>query len=128
LNRLVDLEFPGYAIGGLSVGEPKPVMLSVVAESTRRMPAEKPRYLMGVGTPLDLVESIALGVDMFDCVMPRAMLAMDGFHFFRPHRDQNARFARDETVDEACQCGVCRSYSRAYLRICSSRTRFFRRC
>jgi queuine tRNA-ribosyltransferase len=118
LNRLVDLEFPGYAIGGLSVGEPKPVMLSIVGESTRRMPANKPRYLMGVGTPLDLVECIALGVDMFDCVMPTRH-ARNGWLFTSSGHIviKNARFARDEKpVDEACPCGVCRNYSRAYLR------------
>jgi queuine tRNA-ribosyltransferase len=118
LNRLMDLEFPGYAIGGLSVGEPKPVMLSVVAECTRRMPADKPRYLMGVGTPLDLVECIGLGVDMFDCVMPTRH-ARNGWLFTSSGHIviKNARFARDEKpVDEACPCGVCRNYSRAYLR------------
>ena len=118
LNRLIDLEFPGYAIGGLSVGEPKPVMLSVVEESTRRMPANKPRYLMGVGTPLDLVECIALGVDMFDCVMPTRH-ARNGWLFTSSGHIviKNARFARDDKpVDEACPCGVCRNYSRAYLR------------
>jgi len=118
LNRLMDLEFPGYAIGGLSVGEPKPVMISTVAESTRLMPADKPRYLMGVGTPLDLVECIALGVDMFDCVMPTRH-ARNGWLFtsFGHIVIKNARFARDENpVDTACRCGVCRNYSRAYLR------------
>src|SRR5262245_60410843 len=118
LSRLVDLEFPGYAIGGLSVGEPKSVMLSVVAESTRRMPADKPRYLMGVGTPMDLVECIALGVDMFDCVMPTRH-ARNGWLFTSSGHIviKNARFARDEgPVDPACPCRVCRSYSRAYLR------------
>jgi queuine tRNA-ribosyltransferase len=118
LSRLVDLEFPGYAIGGLAVGEPKPVMLSVVAESAQQMPADKPRYLMGVGTPLDLVECIALGVDMFDCVMPTRH-ARNGWLFTSSGHIviKNARFARDERpVDEACPCGVCRNYSRAYLR------------
>jgi len=118
LNRLIDLEFPGYAIGGLSVGEPKPVMLSVVEESTRRMPANKPRYLMGVGTPLDLVECIALGVDMFDCVMPTRH-ARNGWLFTSSGHIviKNARFARDDKpLDEGCPCGVCRNYSRAYLR------------
>ena len=118
LNRLMDLEFPGYAIGGLSVGEPKPVMLSVVAESMQQMPADKPRYLMGVGTPLDLLECIALGVDMFDCVMPTRH-ARNGWLFTSSGHIviKNARFARDERpLDEACSCGVCRNYSRAYLR------------
>jgi queuine tRNA-ribosyltransferase len=118
MNRLMDLEFPGYAIGGLSVGEPKDVMFSVVAESTRWMPVDKPRYLMGVGTPLDLVECIALGVDMFDCVMPTRH-ARNGWLFTSAGHIviKNARYARDERpVDEACPCGVCRNYSRAYLR------------
>ena len=118
MNRLMDLEFPGYAIGGLSVGEPKPVMFSVVAESIRWMPVDKPRYLMGVGTPLDLVECIALGVDMFDCVMPTRH-ARNGWLFTSSGHIviKNARYARDERpVDEACPCGVCRNYSRAYLR------------
>jgi queuine tRNA-ribosyltransferase len=114
----MDLEFPGYAIGGLSVGEPKPVMFSIVAESIRWMPVDKPRYLMGVGTPLDLVECIALGVDMFDCVMPTRH-ARNGWLFTSSGHIviKNARYARDERpVDEACPCGVCRNYSRAYLR------------
>jgi queuine tRNA-ribosyltransferase len=118
MNRLMDLEFPGYAIGGLSVGEPKPVMFSIVAESIRWMPVDKPRYLMGVGTPLDLVECIALGVDMFDCVMPTRH-ARNGWLFTSSGHIviKNARYARDERpVDEACPCGVCRNYSRAYLR------------
>lgn len=118
LSRLLDNEFPGYAIGGLSVGEPKPIMLSMVAESTRLLPANKPRYLMGVGTPLDLVECIALGVDMFDCVMPTRH-ARNGWLFTSSGHIsiKNARFARDDRpVDEACSCQVCSNYSRAYLR------------
>jgi len=118
LNRLVDLDFPGYAIGGLSVGEPKPLMYDMVAESTRLMPGEKPRYLMGVGTPLDLLECVALGVDMFDCVMPTRN-ARNGWLFTHSGHIviKNACYARDtRPIDELCQCRVCRTYTRAYLR------------
>jgi queuine tRNA-ribosyltransferase len=118
LNRLIDLDFPGYAIGGLSVGEPKSLMYEIVAQAAELMPSSKPRYLMGVGTPLDLLECIALGVDMFDCVMPTRN-ARNGWLFTHSGHIviKHARYARDQRpIDDACQCSVCRTYTRAYLR------------
>ena len=118
LNRLMDLDFPGYAIGGLSVGEPKSLMRELVAQSARLMPADKPRYLMGVGTPLDLLECIAVGMDMFDCVMPTRN-ARNGWLFTHSGHIviKHARYARDQRpIDELCRCQVCSSYTRAYLR------------
>ncbi|PYV45365.1 MAG: tRNA guanosine(34) transglycosylase Tgt [Acidobacteria bacterium] len=118
LDRLLDLEFPGYAVGGLSVGEPKSLMHEMVQQSCELLPAEKPRYLMGVGTPMDLVEYIALGVDMFDCVMPTRN-GRNGWLFTREGHIviKNAQYARDPgPIDPACHCFVCRNYTRAYLR------------
>lgn len=118
LLRLIDLDFPGYAIGGLSVGEPKPLLYELASESTRWMPPTHPRYLMGVGTPLDIVECVASGVDMFDCVMPTRN-ARNGWLFTHSGHlvIKHARYARDERpIDDACLCPVCRRYSRAYLR------------
>ncbi len=117
LAGLVDIGFPGYAIGGLSVGEPKDDMQRILAHITPRMPAHAPRYLMGVGTPEDLVDGVARGVDMFDCVMPTRN-ARNGWLFTR-HGDikiRNARY-RDDTrpLDEDCDCHTCRHFSRAYL-------------
>jgi queuine tRNA-ribosyltransferase len=118
LNQLIDLDFHGYAIGGLSVGEPKSLMYELVAQSAALMPANRPRYLMGVGTPLDLLECVALGIDMFDCVLPTRN-ARNGWLFTRSGHIviKHARYAQDQRpVDEACRCVVCRTYSRAYLR------------
>ncbi|MFA5662835.1 tRNA guanosine(34) transglycosylase Tgt [Castellaniella sp.] len=117
LAGLVDIGFEGYAIGGLSVGEPKPDMLRVLAHVAPRMPADAPRYLMGVGTPEDLVEGVRCGVDLFDCVMPTRN-ARNGWLFTR-HGDvkiRNARY-RDDTgpLDPTCTCHTCRHFSRAYL-------------
>jgi queuine tRNA-ribosyltransferase len=117
LGGLVDIGFPGFAIGGLSVGEPKDDMMRVLEHTAPRLPADKPRYLMGVGTPEDLVDGIAAGVDMFDCVMPTRN-ARNG-HLFTRHGDvrlKNARFKDDiRPVDESCGCYTCRNFSRAYL-------------
>ncbi len=117
LAGLTEIGFEGYAIGGLSVGEPKEDMMRVLAHVTPRMPAGAPRYLMGVGTPEDLVEGVRLGVDMFDCVMPTRN-ARNGWLFTR-HGDikiRNARY-RDDTrpLDPGCACHTCRHFSRAYL-------------
>ncbi len=117
LAGLMDMGFDGYALGGLSVGEPKEEMLRVVGETAPLMPASRPRYLMGVGTPTDLVAAVARGMDMFDCVMPTRN-ARNG-HLFTRHgivRLRNARY-RDDTgpVEEGCTCYTCRHYSRAYL-------------
>jgi queuine tRNA-ribosyltransferase len=117
LNGLVDLDLPGYAIGGVSVGEPKEEMRRIVAHTPHRLPAHKPRYLMGVGTPEDLVEGVAAGVDLFDCVMPTRN-ARNGHLFtrFGDLRLRNARYKTDEKpIDETCSCHACRGFSRAYL-------------
>ncbi len=117
LAALVDLDLPGYAIGGLSVGEPKPEMLRVLRHTAPRLPADKPRYLMGVGTPEDLVDGVAAGIDLFDCVMPTRN-ARNGHLFTRwgDLRIRNARYKRDERpLDPDCACPTCRRFSRAYL-------------
>ncbi|MFL6281773.1 MAG: tRNA guanosine(34) transglycosylase Tgt [Pyrinomonadaceae bacterium] len=118
LARTVEVGFDGYAIGGLSVGEEKPVMYEVVEGVAPRMPEERPRYLMGVGTPEDLVECVARGVDMFDCVMPTRN-GRNGQAFTSRGRlnIKNAQWSRDaRPLDESCACSVCRRHSRAYLR------------
>jgi queuine tRNA-ribosyltransferase len=112
------MNFPGYAIGGLAVGEPKPLMYEVIDQVEPHLPQEKPRYLMGVGTPADLVEAVALGVDMFDCVMPTRH-ARNGWLFTRDGHIviKHAKYKDDPApIDSACGCVVCRTYSRAYLR------------
>ncbi len=117
LSGLTDIGFEGYAIGGLSVGEPKEDMMRILAHITPQMPSLAPRYLMGVGTPEDLVESVALGVDMFDCVMPTRN-ARNGWLFTRygDIKIRNARYRDDiRPLDEACECTTCRQFSRAYL-------------
>ncbi len=117
LAGLTDIGFEGYAIGGLSVGEPKEDMMRVLAHVAPRLPANAPRYLMGVGTPEDLVEGVHRGVDMFDCVMPTRN-ARNGWLFTRygDIKIRNARY-RDDTrpLDPSCKCHTCRHFSRAYL-------------
>ena len=117
LAGLVDIGFDGYAIGGLSVGEPKAEMLAMLDNITGQMPADRPRYLMGVGTPEDLVEAVQRGVDMFDCVMPTRN-ARNGHLFISQGvvRLKNAQY-RDDTgpLDPHCDCYTCQNYSRAYL-------------
>ena len=117
LAGLVEMDFPGYAIGGVSVGEPKDEMLRIMNHTPHRLPAHKPRYLMGVGTPEDLVDGVAAGVDMFDCVMPTRN-ARNG-HLFTRFGDlkiRNARHRSDERpIDETCSCHTCQNFSRAYL-------------
>jgi queuine tRNA-ribosyltransferase len=118
LERTVEIGFDGYAIGGLSVGEEKPVMLEVIEEIAPRMPPDKPRYLMGVGTPEDLIEAVARGIDMFDCVLPTRN-GRNGQAFTSRGRlnIKNARYADDQRpLDEACACSVCRRHTRAFLR------------
>ncbi|MEI7538307.1 MAG: tRNA guanosine(34) transglycosylase Tgt [Comamonadaceae bacterium] len=130
LNELVEMNFPGYAIGGVSVGEPKDEMLRIMAHTPHRLPADKPRYLMGVGTPEDLVEGVAQGVDMFDCVMPTRN-ARNGTLFtrFGDLKIRNARHKMDpQPLDDTCTCYACAGtsgvpyadggrdgFSRAYL-------------
>ena len=118
LERTVEIGFDGYAIGGLSVGEEKPVMLEVIEDIAPRMPVDKPRYLMGVGTPEDLIEAVARGVDMFDCVLPtRNGRNGQAFTARGKLNIKNARYAVDQgPLDEACECSVCRRHSRAFLR------------
>lgn len=118
LQGLMDIGFDGYAVGGLSVGEPPEERLRVLDALHDQLPTDKPRYLMGVGRPEDLVECVARGIDMFDCVMPTRN-ARNGFLFTDGGtlRLRNARFANDtKPVESACDCYTCRHYSRAYLR------------
>ncbi len=118
LARTIEIGFDGYAIGGLSVGEEKGLMYDVVEEIAPLMPGDRPRYLMGVGTPEDLVEAVARGVDMFDCVLPtRNGRTGQAFTSVGKLNIKNARFARDtRPLDENCECSVCRRHTRAYLR------------
>ena len=118
LAGLIDIGFDGYAIGGLSVGEEKPAMFEVVSHIAPMMPEDKPRYLMGVGTPEDIIEAVALGVDMFDCVMPTRNARNGQLFTSRGKLNiKNSRYRDDSTpIDEACRCAVCARYSRAYLR------------
>jgi queuine tRNA-ribosyltransferase len=118
LAGLEAIGFPGYALGGLAVGEPEHERLAVLEALAPRMPADRPRYLMGVGTPTDLVKAVARGVDMFDCVIPTRH-ARNGqlFTSAGPLNIRNARFQADTApVDEACRCYTCRHYTRSYLR------------
>ncbi|NSW87511.1 MAG: tRNA guanosine(34) transglycosylase Tgt [Syntrophobacteraceae bacterium] len=118
LERLAETGFDGYAIGSLSVGEPKEEMLAVLETITPELPMDKPRYLMGVGTPEDLVEGVRLGVDMFDCVMPTRN-ARNGMLFTSTGSIQikNSQYSDDpRPVEEGCSCYTCRRFSRAYLR------------
>lgn len=118
LDRTVEIGFDGYAIGGLSVGEEKQVMYDVVEFIAPQMPCSAPRYLMGVGTPEDLIEAIYRGVDMFDCVMPTRNGRTGGVFTSRGKLNiRNSRFAEDSgPLDPECPCSVCKRYSRAYLR------------
>jgi len=117
-KELISIDFPGYAIGGLAVGENKEDMLRIVNLMDRVLPKEKPRYLMGVGTPLDLLENIERGVDMFDCVMPTRH-ARNGQAFTRDGRltVRNGKYKEDfSPIQDDCSCYACRNFSRAYLR------------
>ena len=114
---IVSIGFDGYAIGGLSVGETNETMYQVVAATTPHLPADQPRYLMGVGTPIDLVECVARGIDMFDCVLPTRN-ARNGQLFTSegPLNIKNAQFSEDDgPADPGCDCYTCRNFSRAYL-------------
>jgi len=117
LKALVDIDFDGYAIGGLSVGEPKPDMRRILQHTAPQLPEDKPRYLMGVGKPADLVESVLQGIDMFDCVMPTRN-ARNGHLFVRDGvvKIRNARYRDDiRPLDANCSCYSCANFSRAYL-------------
>ena len=116
-ERLVSLDFPGYAVGGLSVGESKRDMYRTLAATTRMLPPDRPRYLMGVGSPEDLVEGVARGVDMFDCVLP-TRIARNGALFVSTGRANvyTSRFRTlDGPVEEGCDCYTCATFSAAYL-------------
>lgn len=117
-EELVAMDFPGYAIGGLSVGEPNPIMYETLSATLPHLPQEKPRYLMGVGLPMDLFEAVSQGVDMFDCVVPTrngrnaTVFTPDGKLLLR-----GASYIRDfRPIDERCSCTACRNHTRAYLR------------
>ncbi|WP_341236749.1 tRNA guanosine(34) transglycosylase Tgt [uncultured Limnobacter sp.] len=117
LQGLEEIGFDGYAIGGLSVGEPKDDMQRILAHTAPKLPQNKPRYLMGVGTPEDLVNAVGQGIDMFDCVMPTRN-ARNGWLFTRTGdiRIRNAKFRNDDNpLDSTCTCYTCKNFSRAYL-------------
>jgi queuine tRNA-ribosyltransferase len=118
LESLLEMGFDGYAIGGLSVGEEKGAMFEVISGVAPALPADKPRYLMGVGTPEDIVNAVACGVDMFDCVMPTRNARNGSLFTSRGKVNiKNARYKDDpRPVDEACPCAACARYSRAYVR------------
>ncbi len=115
---MVDLDFSGLALGGLSVGEPNDMRLEIIEQTLKYLPEDKPRYLMGVGTPEDIVEGVSVGVDMFDCVLPTRN-ARNGTVFTRKGKMiiKSARYAEDfSPIDENCDCLACKNYSRAYIR------------
>lgn len=118
LQKLVDLDFDGYAIGGLSVGEPDILMYEVIENITPGMPLHKARYLMGVGTPLNLLECIARGIDMFDCVLPTRNARNGGvFTHWGPLNIRNAQFKHDlEPLEDQCECYTCCNFTKSYLR------------
>jgi queuine tRNA-ribosyltransferase len=117
LQGLIEMDLPGYAIGGLSVGEPKSDMQRILAHTAPKLPPQKPRYLMGVGTPEDLVLGVSQGIDMFDCVMPTRNAR--NAHLFTRFGDLKLRNARHKTdeqpLDSSCTCTTCQHFSRAYL-------------
>jgi len=116
--RTIDIGFPGYAIGGLSVGEPRELTRDIALSTLEHLPSDKPRYLMGVGTPEEIAQYAQSGVDMMDCVLP-TRAARHGLLFTSEGKVsiKQARYAADESaLDPACECRVCRRYSRAYLR------------
>ena len=117
LEKLKTIGFDGYAVGGLSVGEPKEDRARIVAHIVPRMPADRPRYLMGMGTPEDIIEAVLAGIDMFDCVLPTRN-ARNGWLFtrFGDIKIRNARYRDDAApLDETCACYTCRNFTRAYL-------------
>ena len=118
MKQIAELDLPGYAIGGLAVGEPTEVMYDIIDAVEPYMPKDKPRYLMGVGTPSNIIEAVARGVDFFDCVMP-ARNARHGrlFTWQGSINMKNAKYELDENpIDPECDCPVCRRYTRAYIR------------
>lgn len=118
MKMIADLDLPGYAIGGLAVGEPTQTMYDIIEAVEPYMPKEKTRYLMGVGTPSNIIEAVARGVDFFDCVMPaRNARHAKLFTWSGTVNMKNAKYERDERpIDPLCDCPVCKRYSRAYIR------------
>lgn len=118
MRRIVEMDLDGYAIGGLAVGEPAEVMYHVIEQVEPLMPSDRPRYLMGVGTPVNILEGVARGVDLFDCVMPSRNARHAHVFTWQGHRNLlNQKYAADDApLDEECDCPVCRQYSRAYIR------------
>jgi len=117
-ERTIKIGFDGYAIGGLSVGEPRALTREIVESTLKHLPADRPRYLMGVGTPEEIADYASLGIDMMDCVLP-TRAARHGLLFTSEGKIsiKQARYAQDEgPLDPNCSCRVCRRYSRAYLR------------
>ncbi len=116
--KTVEMDFDGYSVGGTSVGEPKDVMYNMVSYATKYLPEDKPRYLMGVGDPLDILEGVERGIDMFDCVLP-TRIARHGNCFTRNGKMniKNAKFKEDFTpIEEGCDCYACKNYTKAYIR------------
>ena len=118
MKRIADLDLPGYAIGGLAVGETAEEMYDIIEAVEPHMPKDKTRYLMGVGTPTNIIEAVARGVDFFDCVMPaRNARHARLFTWEGAINLKNAKYAKDlQPIDPQCDCPVCRRYSRAYIR------------
>jgi queuine tRNA-ribosyltransferase len=117
-ESLTDLGFDGYAVGGLSVGEPQELMAEMISVTTPLLPEHSPRYLMGVGKPQDILDAVARGIDMFDCVLPTRN-ARNGTLFTRTGsvNIRNSKYKNDSSpIDLECRCSLCRDYSRAYLR------------
>jgi len=117
-ERLRAVGFDGYAIGGLSVGEPKDVMFATIGPAVAALPADRPRYLMGVGTPADLVRAVAMGIDMFDCVLPTRLARNHTAYTSTGRKNmRNAQYAESEApLDESCECPTCAQFPQAYLR------------
>ena len=116
--KTVEMDFDGYSVGGTSVGEPKDVMYNMISYATKYLPKDKPRYLMGVGEPIDILEGVSRGIDMFDCVLP-TRLARHGNFFTRHGRVniKNAKFKEDFTpLDDTCDCYTCKNFTKAYVR------------
>ena len=117
-KELVNMNFPGYTVGGTSVGEPKDIMYKMISDSTMHLPSDKPRYLMGVGEPVDILEGVARGIDMFDCVLP-TRIARHGNAFTKDGKInlKNAKFKEDYTnLQSDCDCYTCKHYTKAYIR------------
>lgn len=117
IEEMIKLDLPGYTIGGTSVGEGKEVMYKMISDSTKYLPLDKPRYLMGVGDPIDIIEGVIRGVDMFDCVLP-TRIARHGNAFTKNGKInlKNAKFKEDFTSIDNCDCYTCKNYTKAYIR------------